>query len=82
VNLLPGYVIGPNALVKKSSEMQANSNGIAINAALGQVFDAARPAVVTQIDNVARIHVATIDERIERIRHIFLRVERRREGCV
>jgi hypothetical protein len=62
VNLLPGYIIGRNALVKKSSELQASSNGIPVNIALGQVYDAARPAVITHIDDVARIHVEALDE--------------------
>lgn len=62
VNLLPGYVLGRNELVKKADELNSGSNAIPLNIALGTVFPGPRPAIITDIGDVARIHVAALDE--------------------
>ncbi|KAE9366925.1 NAD(P)-binding protein [Stipitochalara longipes BDJ] len=63
VNLLPGYVLGRNELVKTADELNAGSNAIVIRLALGTHFPAPRPAAITYIGDVARIHVAALDRK-------------------
>lgn len=48
--------------MKKADELNSGSNAIPLNIALGTVFPGPRPAIITDIGDVARIHVAALDE--------------------
>ncbi len=48
--------------MKKSSGLQQNSNGLAMSVRQGLISTVARPEVITHIEDVARIHIAALDE--------------------
>ncbi|KAK9260647.1 hypothetical protein V1519DRAFT_492466 [Lipomyces tetrasporus] len=62
VNIMPGYVVGANELVSDASKAGAGSNGVVMAVVMGQKSPLARPASVVHVQDVARIHVAALDE--------------------
>ncbi|KAK9324466.1 hypothetical protein V1517DRAFT_351301 [Lipomyces orientalis] len=62
VNIMPGYVVGANELVSDASSAGAGSNGVVMAVVMGQKSPHARPASVVHVHDVARIHVAALDE--------------------
>ncbi|KAK9242947.1 hypothetical protein V1506DRAFT_555751 [Lipomyces tetrasporus] len=55
-------VVGANELVSDASKAGAGSNGVVMAVVMGQKSPLARPASVVHVQDVARIHVAALDE--------------------
>jgi nucleoside-diphosphate-sugar epimerase len=62
VNLMPGYVVGRNEFAKGTSGLLASSNVAPLSVVTGTRSPIVRPAIVSHIDDVARIHVEALDE--------------------
>ena len=60
VNIMPGFVIGRSELITKSEDILKSTNAVPLAAVLGVKGDK-KPAMITHIDDVARIHVAALD---------------------
>ncbi|KAH7400168.1 hypothetical protein BKA64DRAFT_476332 [Cadophora sp. MPI-SDFR-AT-0126] len=60
VNIMPGFVIGRSELVTKSDDLLKSTNAVPLSIILGVKGDK-KPAMITHIDDVARIHVAALD---------------------
>ncbi|KAK9351659.1 hypothetical protein V1523DRAFT_441734 [Lipomyces doorenjongii] len=63
VNVMPGYVIGANELANDPSKVGSGSNGVVMGVVMGQKTSVARPCAVVDVQDVARIQVAALDER-------------------
>lgn len=63
VNVMPGYVIGANELVTDAKEIANSSNGVLMAVIMGLKTLEARPANIVGVTDVARIHLAALDER-------------------
>lgn len=59
---MPGYIIGPNRLAKDASKAASGSNAIVMNIILGVKTESARPFAISDLRDVARIHVESLDE--------------------
>ncbi|KAK9330058.1 hypothetical protein V1520DRAFT_391716 [Lipomyces starkeyi] len=62
VNVMPGYVIGANELVSDASKVGSGSNGVVMGIVMGQKASVARPCSVVDVQDVARTHLAALDE--------------------
>jgi len=62
VNVMPGYVIGANALATDIKTLGDGSNGIPVAIISGQKLPGARPGTIADVRDVARIHVGALDE--------------------
>lgn len=63
VNIMPGYVIGRNELIKEAKALVGGSNAIALSIVLGsESAPGKRPLMVSHLQDVARIEVAALDE--------------------
>ncbi|KAK0102613.1 hypothetical protein ONS95_006222 [Cadophora gregata] len=60
VNIMPGFVIGRSELITKSEDLLKSTNAVPLSIILGVKSDK-KPAMITHIDDVARIHVAALD---------------------
>ncbi|KAK9493233.1 hypothetical protein V1508DRAFT_447108 [Lipomyces doorenjongii] len=63
LNVMPGYVIGANELVNDPSKVGSGSNGVVMGVVMGPKTSVARPCVVVDVQDVAQIQVAALDER-------------------
>ncbi len=72
VNILPGVVLGHAELVKTRSGFQNNTNRFVIQAALG--IDSQFPMVgcTAHVDDVAKLHVLSLDSKIPGNRNYML----------
>lgn len=62
VNVMPGYVVGANELVTEAKEIANGSNGVLMAVIMGMKTSEARPANIVGVTDVARIHLAALDE--------------------
>jgi len=62
VNVMPGYVIGANEWATDAKSLAAGSNGLVLSVVTGVKSPAARPGNITDIRDVARVHVGSLDE--------------------
>lgn len=62
VNVMPGYVIGRNELVTDAEALGIGSNGIPFSIMKGVLATGARPGSVTDLRDVVRVQVASLDE--------------------
>ena len=62
INVMPGYVLGRNDLVNDAASLAKGSNALVIGIVSGVKAQAARPLVITDIRDIARIHVESLDE--------------------
>jgi nucleoside-diphosphate-sugar epimerase len=65
VNVMPSFVIGKNELATTPQAVNAGSNSIAMNALVGIQSPVGMPGVAVHIDDVAKIHIAALDPKIE-----------------
>ncbi|RDW89738.1 hypothetical protein BP6252_01770 [Coleophoma cylindrospora] len=61
VNIMPGYVIGPNMLNTHPEQVPRGSNGGAMAPLIGQTENP-RPAAISTLKDTARVHVGCLDE--------------------
>ncbi|RDW69913.1 hypothetical protein BP5796_08310 [Coleophoma crateriformis] len=61
VNIVPGFVIGPNMLDTRPEQMLLGSNRGAMAPLLG-LTESPRPTVISTLKDVARVHVGCLDE--------------------
>lgn len=62
VNLMPGYVIGANELATSPAKLAEGSNALVIGIILGGKPPGKRPCSITDVRDLARIHVEALDE--------------------
>jgi hypothetical protein len=62
VNVMPSYVLGANKLVTHSSKVSGGTNGLVMAVAMGMNMPTRRPGTVISLQDVARVHVASLDE--------------------
>ncbi|TVY44050.1 putative uncharacterized oxidoreductase, partial [Lachnellula occidentalis] len=63
VNVMPGYVIGRNALAMSARELQSGSNNVVLGLVTGNVRKEAQLATVVDVRDVARVQVEALDGR-------------------
>ncbi|KFY29987.1 hypothetical protein V494_08338, partial [Pseudogymnoascus sp. VKM F-4513 (FW-928)] len=62
VNLMPGYVIGANELATSPAKLAEGSNALVIGIILGGKPPGNRPCSITDVRDLARVHVEALDE--------------------
>ena len=65
VNVMPTFVVGENELAATTKEVDAGSNAIALSTLLGRDVPSTMPGSVCHVDDVAFVHVAALDPKIE-----------------
>jgi hypothetical protein len=63
VNVQPGYVLGPNALIEDAEALVSGSNALVLSIVKGAKGPVARPGTVSDVRDVARVHVESLDEK-------------------
>lgn len=61
VNIMPTFVVGPNRLATTPEAVLSGSNGLAMLSVFGQKNPDGLPAAVVHVDDVAFLHVASLD---------------------
>jgi hypothetical protein len=68
VNVMPGYVLGRNELILDEAEdLVSGSNAIPLSIVKGVKSPTTRPGTVTDVRDVARVHVGSLDEELVRV---------------
>ncbi|TVY33121.1 putative uncharacterized oxidoreductase, partial [Lachnellula subtilissima] len=62
VNIMPGYVIGRNALATSARDLQNGSNNVVLSLVTGNVREEPQLATVVDVRDVARVQVEALDE--------------------
>ena len=65
INIMPTFVIGKNELAITPEAVNKGSNAVALNVLLGVQNPVGLTATTVHVDDVARIHVAALDPKIE-----------------
>jgi nucleoside-diphosphate-sugar epimerase len=65
VNVMPSFVLGKNELATTTKEVVTGSNALALLPILGGKNPAGAPAFVCHVDDVAVVHIASLDPKIE-----------------
>lgn len=65
INVMPSFVIGKNELAKTKKEALGGTNGIGLQVLFGAQNDDGMPATSVHVDDVAFVHVASLDPKIE-----------------
>jgi nucleoside-diphosphate-sugar epimerase len=65
VNIMPTFVIGPNELATTKEAVLSGSNGIALGLLFGKGNPAGMPAATVHVDDVAYLHIASLDPKVE-----------------
>ena len=65
INVMPTFVVGKNELATTSEAVNSGSNSLAMNVLLGVQNPGGLGAVTVHVDDVAKIHVAALDPKIE-----------------
>ena len=65
INVMPTFVIGKNELATTPQAVNAGSNSIAMNALVGVQNPVGMPGMTVHVDDVAKIHIAALDPKIE-----------------
>lgn len=58
---MPGYVLGSNALATTAPSLVEGSNALVLSLLLGSVAASPKPATISHLRDVARIHVGALD---------------------
>jgi hypothetical protein len=65
---MPGYIIGRNELITEAKALVSGSNAVVLSIVLGsQPQPGTQPSVVTDLRDVARVHVEALDEKILKV---------------
>jgi nucleoside-diphosphate-sugar epimerase len=75
VNIMPSYVIGPNKLAKTPADARGGTNRFALSVLFGVQMDGVQAATV-HVDDVAFLHIASLDPKIEGNRNFGANVKR------
>ena len=70
INIMPTLVIGKNELATTPQAVNGGSNEIAMNVLLGVQNPAGMAATTVHVDDVAKIHIAALDPKIEGNRNL------------
>ena len=65
INVMPGFIIGKNELVTDSKDILRGTNAAAFAPVLGNVSDLAYPGSLQHVNDVAKVHVLSLDPKIE-----------------
>ena len=65
INVMPGFFVGKNELVTDSKDILSGTNGAAFAQILGNVSTQANPGSLQHVDDVAKVHVLSLDPKIE-----------------
>lgn len=65
INVLPTFFVGKNELVTDSKNILSGTNAFAFAPILGHVSDQALPGSVNHVDDVAKVHLLSLDPKIE-----------------
>jgi hypothetical protein len=65
INLMPGYVLGRNELATKAEDLLNGSNGVVLGIVLGDIQGAKREGFTTSLNDLARIHVEALEEKVK-----------------
>ena len=65
INVMPGFIIGKNELVTDSKDILSGTNAAAFAPVLGNVSDLAYPGSLQHVNDVAKVHVLSLDPKIE-----------------
>ena len=65
INILPGFVFGRNDKATNTTDLLSGSNRLLLTILKGQTFEAPRLAGAAHIDDVSRVHVLALDEKIK-----------------
>ncbi|KAG9773411.1 hypothetical protein KCU88_g5814, partial [Aureobasidium melanogenum] len=65
VNILPSFVIGKNELATTPESVRSGSNGVPMIPLMGGHNPVGVPAAVCHVDDVAFVHIASLDSRVE-----------------
>lgn len=65
INVMPGFFVGKNELVTHSKDISSGTNGAAFAQILGNVSNQANPGSLQHVDDVAKVHVLSLDPKVE-----------------
>jgi nucleoside-diphosphate-sugar epimerase len=65
INVMPSFVLGKNELATTPQAVNSGSNAIALNALLGVQNPTGIPGVTVHVDDVAKIHIAALDPKVD-----------------
>lgn len=65
VNIMPTFIVGPNELATTTDAVRSGSNAIALNVLFGVNNPNGMPAAVVHVDDVAFLHVAALDPKVQ-----------------
>ncbi|CAF9929164.1 hypothetical protein IMSHALPRED_007831 [Imshaugia aleurites] len=64
INVMPGFIVGRNELVTDAKDILSGTNGAAFAPILGNVSDSAYPGSMQHVDDVAKVHVLSLDPKV------------------
>jgi len=65
INVMPSFFIGQSELVTTTKEIINSTSGIALSSVLGNNSDAPTPGVQIHVDDVAKLHVLSLDPKVK-----------------
>ena len=65
INVMPGFFIGKNELVTDAKDILSGTNGAAFAQILGHVSSQTNPSNLQHVDDVAKVHVLSLDPKVE-----------------
>ena len=65
INVIPGFFIGKNELVTDAKNVLSGTNAFAFAPILGHVSDQALVGSVNHVDDVAKVHLLSLDPKVE-----------------
>ena len=65
INVMPGFIVGKNELITDAKDILSGTNAAAFAPILGNVSDYPYIGSVQHVDDVAKVHVLSLDPRIE-----------------
>ena len=65
INVMPGFFVGKSELVTDAKDILSGTNKAAFAQILGNVSDQANPGSLQHVDDVAKVHVLSLNPKIE-----------------
>lgn len=62
---MPSCFIGKNELITDAKDILSGTNGVAFAPVLGKKSDFANPGAMSDVDDVARVHVLALDSKVK-----------------
>ena len=65
INVMPGFFVGKNELITDAKDILSGTNAAAFAPILGHVSDHAYPGSMQHVDDVAKVHLLSLDPKVE-----------------